>query len=467
MSTLLQRKTHNLLAELEPVLNEFIQAAAESKGDFHAVERAGDNVFRKARTLIMSAGLTVSSQCADHDFRCPDCAAPLHIWERRERTVQTCEGEAHYRAVRSRCPRCLTFHAPLEQANGLANSQFTTMAQALVGSYAAQMPYAPAAAALAERGMNISAKEVDRMARDVAAWRKGEQDAVVSAAFGQTDPERSDEACTLPPLFDWSDWRGVSAMLASVDGAHVRSPERGPDGLEWFEARGAILSAVGREARGKRVYLGGVFSADALFANLSAAWQQSPHKNLPLVFAADGATWIWDRVRMFFPNCIEVLDIYHAGEHLASAAAALWGEGSEQYKQWKRSARDRLLAPGGVRAVLHTLLHGLRSGRPYDAAALRTEFAYLWRHRRRMRYHWLQQRGLPIGSGAMESAIKQTVTARLRGAGMKWTRDGADAILTLRAAHQSGEIPSTALRQHRQRMQVISRYRPAVSQRAA
>jgi hypothetical protein len=467
MSTVQHKHVDALLAALTPIVKEFVAAAARSQGDFHAVETAGAAAILKVRTQIMTAGLGVSAQCAERNFQCPTCAVLLHVWERRPRRVQTCEGEATHTSVRYRCPQCHAFYTPLEEANGLANSQFTTMAQGLVGSTAAQMPYTPTANALEQRAIHVSSKEVDRMARDVAGWRREEESSAVAAVFGQAGTCKPGQAHKTPALFAWSRWRHALAVQISVDGAHVRSPEQGSAGLEWFEARTAVIAPLGPKAEGQKAYLAGVCSGDLLFDRLKAAWEQNPCKQRPVVFVADGAGWIWERVRLYFRGCIEVLDIYHAGEHLGSAAAALWGEGSQMHRQWKRTAREKLMAPHGVRTVLRTLLKGLRDGSAHDQGALRTEIGYLWRHRHRMRYHWLLQRGLPIGSGAVESAVKQVTTARLRGPGMKWTRQGADAMLTLRAAHLSGELGTTALRQHQTRMATLERFRAPIHAMAA
>ena len=119
------------------------------------------------------------------------------------------------------------------------------------------------------------------------------------------------------------------------------------------------------------------------------------------MFSADFGNWIWSRARFHFPNAIQLLDIYHAGEHVASAARAGWGEGSATAKQWKSSARDMLLQKGGPRAVIRALTRVLRAGTAANAEELRKEFRYLFTNRLRMPYAELHERGLPIGSGAV------------------------------------------------------------------
>lgn len=470
MSTVRQREADALLDAIAPVVAIFLDAAARSVGDFHVVEEAGAAAILKLREQLMTSGLRVSSQCAERSFHCPACQAGLHVWEKRDRKIETCEGEATYTSVRYRCPKCAAFHAPLDAANGLSHSQFTTMAQGLIGTTAAQFAYAPSTAKLWERGVRVSAKEVDRTARDVAAWRRDEEKAVASATFGEavSGADAVDQCVdAVPKLFDWSRWKHEPSVLISVDGGKVRSPDRGADGLEWFESRAAVIAPVDKNSRANKVYLGGVASADAIFDMVCAAWRQGPHKDCQVVFVADGAPWIWERVRLYFSGSIEVLDIYHAGEHVASAAAARWGEGSQEHRQWRSAARDKLLEPRGVQLILRALLADRRKRPPSDKEALKREVAYLWRHRRRMRYHWLRQQGLPIGSGVMESAIKQVATARLRAPGMKWTREGADAMIALRTAHLSNELHNTALRRHHTRLAELNRYKPRTLQCAA
>jgi hypothetical protein len=162
------------------------------------------------------------------------------------------------------------------------------------------------------------------------------------------------------------------------------------------------------------------------------------------------------------------LDIYHAGEHVGSAAAAWQGGESDLAKEWKARARPMLLETGGQREILRTLLGALRCPDGVDDIdALRREVRYLLEHRHRMNYAAYRAAGWPIGSGQMERSIKQLCTARLCGSGMKWTEDGADAVLCVRAAHLSGELRETGRRQHQALMDAAERYDPMPMAKAA
>ena len=171
-------------------------------------------------------------------------------------------------------------------------------------------------------------------------------------------------------------------------------------------------------------------------------------KDLLLVFVADGAEWIWDRAKLCFPQAIQVWDIYHASEHVASAARAAWGDDSPLTKQWKTDAVPMLIDLG-VRSIIRRLCQALKSEPVADRDKLVTNIRYLGRHRNRMHYARWQQRGLDIGSGTMESRIKQACSMRLPKPGMMWGKPGADLMLRLRDAVLSQSLGLT-IQRHRQ-----------------
>jgi len=114
---------------------------------------------------------------------------------------------------------------------------------------------------------------------------------------------------------------------------------------------------------------------------------------------------------------------------------------------------------GGPRTLLHTLMRMLRAGNAADPEELRKEFRYLYQNRHRMPYFEHHKKGLPVGSGAMESTIKQACISRVRQAGMKWTRNGAHAVLGLRCAKLSGTLEQTTDRKHQSLQDKLQAYR--------
>jgi len=146
---------------------------------------------------------------------------------------------------------------------------------------------------------------------------------------------------------------------------------------------------------------------------------------------ADGAPWIWNLTALHFGESVQVVDWYHAKSHLAAAAQALHGADVKRLQRWLKIHEEQLYQ-GHARRIGETLL-GEAQKRPELAEDLRTEANYFLKHQRRMRYMALREEGWVIGSGMVESGIKQ-YKARFCGPGMRWSRPGAERLISVRSA---------------------------------
>jgi len=160
-----------------------------------------------------------------------------------------------------------------------------------------------------------------------------------------------------------------------------------------------------------------------------------------ILFVADGARWIWNRVRSLMISLgvspgqyHELLDFYHAAEHLGKVANLQKGWKASERKTWVRRQR-RLLLRGRLEEVTDAIRRVCKGRR---GKKLRTERNYFIRNRKRMCYDKISDMGLPIGSGAMESAIRRVVNLRLKGASSYWLRENAEAMILLRSYYKAG-----------------------------
>lgn len=160
-----------------------------------------------------------------------------------------------------------------------------------------------------------------------------------------------------------------------------------------------------------------------------------------VVFVADGARWIWKRVGALLSTLglapgryYELVDFYHAVEHLGNVADLQKSWKKTQKKRWVTQYR-RVLLKGTIDEVIKEIRRLYRSRR---SKKLKTERDYFLRNRSRMNYADIRQKGLPIGSGAMESAIRRVVNLRLKGASIYWRRENVEAMLLLRAYFKAG-----------------------------
>lgn len=377
---------------------------------------------------------------------CPACGARREPHGRRRRELLTICGAVGLERPYYYCAACKRGWSPadatLELEPYAATSPGCSAWLALVGATA---PFRQAAALLEElAGLGVGAETVRRHAE---------------AAGGLLELCRREAAerveRTREPVGPLEAAEGV--LVVETDGLQLRYLD------DWHEVKLGLVAgcAVGWPAPGTRpdqehALLGPSYlasrSAAAAFGPLLLAeaarrgaleavgWEHAPGSTpgdrLPalavlreVVVLGDGAPWIWKLAEEHFGRRTEIVDWYHASEHLWTAAKALRGAGTPEAAAWAERALDRLWEHGAgpVRRLLD-------EAEPPDAAAaevLRLERGYFATNAGRMDYPAYRARGLPIGSGAVESAAKHLVQCRMKRAGMRWSEPGAQALLAL------------------------------------
>jgi hypothetical protein len=177
----------------------------------------------------------------------------------------------------------------------------------------------------------------------------------------------------------------------------------------------------------------------------------SQRPDLTLVKVADGARDNWTFLSGDLPDGVEVLDFYHAVEHLTRALASAYGESSPEFHHMHKRLRHKLRdSADGVEQVIRSLRY-LAKKHP-RSKSIHTELAYFRKNRARMRYAAVAAENLPIGSGVIEAACKTLASTRMKRSGMRWGHEGGQAVLTLRSRQQSGEFDLTWKLLHRDRV---------------
>jgi len=156
-----------------------------------------------------------------------------------------------------------------------------------------------------------------------------------------------------------------------------------------------------------------------------------------VVVLADGAPWIWKQAERFVGQAIQILDWYHATEHLWACGNALYGEGRGRAGEWVEQMKTMMWEQGG--AALLERLKQFHRHRGQGREPLEELIGYVQSNVRRMDYPRYRADGLHIGSGPVESACKQLVGARLKQVGMRWTVPGAERVLALRCCWLNGQ----------------------------
>jgi hypothetical protein len=201
--------------------------------------------------------------------------------------------------------------------------------------------------------------------------------------------------------------------------------------MSFCDANGDMISAVriGRMPEPNKTTLKGILLADLL-----AVLAKRP--DLRVVKLADTSADNWTFLANELPEGPEIVDFFHAAEHLNAAVAAAYGDGTTEARRNFNDLRFVLReAPNGVESVIRSLAY-LRKKFP-NRERIDKELKYFRRHRARMHYKEHTDQGLPIGSGVVEAACKTLAAQRMKLSGMRWGHEGGQAILTLRGWTQS------------------------------
>lgn len=419
-----------IVAHATAAVNQFCDALAQQPAPtLPELEAQALALAQACFTPLLQAAITAPQRALEAAPTCP-AGHPTHYKATHARTLLTRLGPLTFRRAYHYCAQCHAGHYPLDCAWGLSRGQFSEGVVTGVCRLGACLPFAQAAATwTALTAQPISARQVARLTE-----ARGQQlEAVRAAEQGQA------LAGTLPaaPVPAALRPRGAGIWAVALDAARVQFRD------DWHEVKAGVVFWARRRAPGERAghataasyvhHVGGMEAAgerlyaEAVRRGLDPAEQR-------VVCLGDGAPSIWGQFATHFPQRVEILDWYHAVEHLWAAGQGLYGEGTELAAAWVGRRKAELWA-GQVGAVVAALE---QAGQGERGAAALKEMHYFQTNAGRMRYAAYRAAGYPIGSGIVESACKRGIGARAKGAGMRWQRAGLQGVLTLRAELLSG-----------------------------
>lgn len=328
---------------------------------------------------------------------------------------------------------------PMEMRAGIVEGCWTPMAARQMALFVAHLTPAEAEMLFAEvRNMTPSRASLERLPKALSKRWEANRTQWESEVRAQETPP-SDGAViansldgVLTPM---KDGKRAEKRMSSV-----KEP-KGPAGyreasvatVAVYDKGGERLDTVqfGRMPESKKVTLHGQLAAEF-----------THHRDsLPLarvVNLADGAAENWRILRLVAPGGIEIVDFFHACEHLKKGIDAHMSgkpaDAKADFAHYRISLRDD---DDGVERVIRTLQYRARVSKGAKRKLIEAELTYFRNHRKQMRYAEFKRQGLPIGSGVVEAACKTLVTQRLKRSGMRWSIPGGQAILTLRSLAKS------------------------------
>jgi hypothetical protein len=333
-----------------------------------------------------------------------------------KRVVSLC-GETTVMRSYYHCSSCGRGYVPLDATLALDSGCTSVGVRTKVGRLAARIPFEDVSLELRELcGIVLSGD---------TAWRIAES---MGKRISNERHEREQEV--LSGDVDAPD-TAPGRLYIGVDGAHVPMC----DGT-YHEAKCGIVYQTLQKG-GKSLISNARYTATlqrtAAFGDqvYALAFDQGVENADDLACLGDGATWIWNSFSHHYPDAVQILDYYHATEHLDDVAKAWYGEDSEKARCWLEARELDMLSD-----CVEDVIRSIRSWHPVDEKAKevrRLELGYFTKNKGRMLYASLKENGYHIGSGLVESACKMIVTQRFKQSGMRWSEPGAESIAHLRS----------------------------------
>ena len=397
------------------------------RGSMH---RAGAEIL--GRLLSQGSGESSLTPCA--------CGHAAHYHDSRPKQLLTALGPVRFQRSYYVCPHCHQAQSPRDReldVEGVSCSPGVRRMMAVVGSESSFDQGREQLELLA--GIEVTAKAVERQAEAIGSDIEACQQSEIRRAKQLELPAARGPA--VPLLYIEMDGTGIPVVPAETEG---RAGKVGGQPAHTREVKlGCVFTQTTTDPEGRPVrdedstsYVAAIETAEAFGLRLyTEAWRCGWTRAQKKVVIGDGAIWIWNLADQHFPGAIQIVDLYHARQHLWDLSAKLFPEDNQGLKRWVARCLDRL-----NRGKIEALVKILRDSQPGTGELAKTivnEAEYFERNAERMRYPAFRAQGLFVGSGVVEAGCKIVIGARLKCSGMFWTVRGANAITALRCCRLS------------------------------
>jgi hypothetical protein len=401
------------------------------------------------RSAMHQAGAVALSQLLQFDPPGPDerqrpcpCGHTAQYLELRSKPVLTAVGEAQCLRPYYLCEHCHKGQFPVDVELDIENTELSPGVRrmlATVGHEAAFDQGRQPMKLLA--GLSVTTKAVERTAEAIGEDIEFRQQRERKQAMQLELPIPIGPR--IPTLYGEMDGTGIPVVRKESEG---RAGQQDGQPARTREAKlGCVFTQTTVDEEGYPIrdessttYVGAIESCEEFGCRLYAeAWQRGWARAEKKVVLGDGAEWIWNQANLHFPDATQIVDLYHAREHLWDLSAKLYPIDSPARKRGVMVRKDNL-DEGKIEALVASL-RSQAASHPKLAEDIRTEANYFEGNKERMRYPKFRKQGLFVGSGVIEAGCK-TVLGRLKQSGMFWTLRGANAIIALRCCQLSGKF---------------------------
>ena len=409
--------------------------------DLEALESATKDVMLRCgaialeRLLEHEDGKGLNKTCA--------CGGTFSVQKRAGKTIMTVMGPVRITRTYQRCGDCGSRRVPEDSLLDVEKTGFSPGVRRIMAMTGAELCFDKARNMIRNLArIEVTDKDVERTAEAIGAdvARKEEQE--MASAMADELPASDEKP---PILYIAPDGTGVPVLRRETEGRKGK----GADGIaRTREVKlGAIFTQTSKDKKGHPIrdpfstsYVGKIENADEFGKRLYVEAQKRGLANAKMVVViGDGAPWLWNLADLHFGKALQILDYYHASEHLCDLAKILCPEDEMCRKRWLKPLLDYLWN-GNIEKILANLRSLKLRGKKKEITE--NTVNYFENNKNRMRYEEYRKKNLFIGSGVVEAGCKSVIGQRLKQSGMHWTVRGANSIIALRCCIESGNFES-------------------------
>jgi hypothetical protein len=403
--------------------------------DLEAIEMAVRAAMHQAGAAALNELLQFPTPAPDQRILPCPCGQRAVYRELRSKPFLSVLGKVEVSRPYYLCPHCHTGQFPADVELDLKDTEFSPGVRrmlAMVGQEASFDHGRQQLELLA--GLEVTTKAVERTAEkigeDVAAREREEIQRAVQLdlpiVVGQP----------IPILYVQMDGTGVPVVKKETVGRAGKTPGQP---AHTREAKlGCLFTQTKWDAEGYAIrdpdsttYVAAIETAEEFGKRLyREAWERGWSRAEKRVVMGDGAEWIWNLADQHFPGAIQIVDLYHARQHLWDLVRKLYPNQEAEQKRWIM-VHQNMLDEGKIEDLV-AALGSIHSPSSELAERIRTEAGYFEKNAKRMSYPDFRRQHLFVGSGVIEAGCKTVIGTRLKQSGMFWTVRGANAILALR-----------------------------------
>lgn len=411
--------------------------------DLEATEMALRSALHQAGAVALGQLLQCDPPGPEQRQQACSCGHLAPYLELRSRCILTVVGEVELVRPYYLCSHCHRGQFPLDAQLDVEHQDLSPGVRRMLSVVGSEAPFDHGRQQMKLlAGLAVTTKAVERTAEAIGADIAARQQEETNRARQWDLPIPITPS--IPVLYIELDGTGVPMVRAEtearpgkIDGqpAHTREVKLGCvfTQTSWDQQGFAIRDPD------STTYTGAIETAEDFGQRLYAeAWHRGWSRARKKVVLGDGAEWIWNLADLHFPGAIQIVDLFHARQHLWDLARLLYpGEDAHQ-RQWILRHQPKL--DDGKIEKLVGYLGSLETSSPELTATIRQAAAYFQRNTERMRYPEFRRQHLFVGSGVIEAGCKSVIGSRLKQSGMFWTVRGANAIIALRCCRLSARF---------------------------